>query len=155
MFLTIGVLIAGFWVLISRKNVDVVKNKEYARGMNASEGKSVTLKCDDSDEICVYRATQICSAPDQNNFEQAYGDPFSDGVTSEKPYGEFSEFAVDLTEDISKLANGKNSYEFVYTPKDFPNIPGGKCINKSGAPGVSQLIGVYKCLPPGGKCGTV
>lgn len=153
LFLIVGIIIAGFWVIISRKNVSIVTSKEYARGMNASEGRDVILKCDGSDEICVYRATQICTSPDQNNFEQAYGDPFSDGVTSSKEYGEFSEFSVDLTEDISNLANGLNSYEFTFTAKTFPNIPGGKCINKSGDPGIPQLIGVYKCLPPGGKCG--
>lgn len=136
-------------------------NFSYTRGANLDTGESgkgsVNMNCENGDEICVWQATGICSGAinAENNFEGG-PEPFSDGLKPGMSYGQFDiNNTIDLTKDMSDLANGKQAYTYDcdLTLKKF----GGKvCPNnynsKTGAGQRPQLISTYTCIPKGSKC---
>ena len=94
------------WFAIAERYRHHLKDFKYARGANALGcGKTLNLTCDQDKEICVYKATQICSIPGVNNHEMADSidlEPISGGHDS--PYGSFNPHTTtDLTKDMGKM----------------------------------------------------
>lgn len=138
--------IAVWWFIVSWQYRSYLKHASYARGANATEeGQTLNLSCDQGKEICVYRATQICSDPDSNNFENQQTDPISSGLDGKNSYGDFnSDTTVDRTADMSRECNGKQTSSFKFAAKGWPN--GMTCHGKT------QLISTYSCIPKGTTC---
>jgi len=139
--------VAIWWFVIAENYRKYLSTYSYARGANASKaGETLNLTCDDDKEICVYRATQICTDPDSNNYENPSTDPIASGTSSDDKYGDFSSATtVDLTSDLSGACNGKETCAYKFSPKAWP----------SGMPscgGDSQLISAYACVPKGSTC---
>jgi hypothetical protein len=151
LLLVIGVII-GIWLyVVAQRYSNYLDEYSYSRGAHAWQtGQTLDLKCDDGKEICVYRATQICTNPDSNNFESA-PDSIASGNTSNVPYGAFDpDTTVSRTEDMGKKCNGLSSATFVFNPVDFS---GGKPWEEvCSAESTSQLIATYTCIPKGSKC---
>jgi len=125
----------------------------YSRGANAWKDKSnINLSCGEGREICVFRATQICSGNDDSgfNFEIPSTDPISSGEDDGVFYGDFNpKTTLDLTPNLKEECNGKNQCTYVLdssvTP--FPFEPNEKC-----DPNNVQLLATYSCVPKGGIC---
>jgi len=112
----------------------------YARGANATDGETINLQCESGGNICIYRATQICTNPDSNNYESSNLDPID---TSESNYGNFNlDTTVDLTQTMSQMCNGKESVNFTFSGK-WPDTP---------CNGNSQLIATYSCVNTPEEC---
>jgi len=143
--LAIGLGVAVWWFFIAEQYRRYLGDYSYSRGANAIDGTTTNLTCDSTKEICVYRATQICTNPDSNNFEDQSIDPIAAGegsfpnMTPGTKYGQFNPATTtDLTSDMSSKCNGGStaSYDFTST-----------C-----SVGTGQLIATYTCIPKGSTC---
>lgn len=139
--------VAIWWFVIAENYRKYLTTYSYGRGANASKaGQTVHLACDDGKEICVYRATQICTDPDSNNFENPSTDPFAAGTASDDKYGDFSSSTTsDLTNDMSGECNGKETCAYKFMPTRWPS-------SMPGCAGDTQLISTYACIPKGSTC---
>lgn len=144
----IGVTIALWYFIVADKYKRQMNSKPYARGASVRGlGTDVNMKCDEGQQICVYRATQICSSPDANNFENRATDPISKGDTTTF-YGEFDpNTTVDITDALGDSSNGNESkiVNFADVAAEFPGA-------MTCAPDDTQLIATYKCISPGSSC---
>jgi hypothetical protein len=142
--LTIGLGIAIWFYAVAHNYGNYINNTTYTRGANAlKEGTEVQLTCDANKKISIHKATQICTAPDSNNFEGSNLEPFASGTSSDVSnvnYGDFDPATtVDMKSDMEKECNDKQkcTYKFVGAP-----FPGGVECN-----GNKQLIATYDCVP--------
>lgn len=146
--LVIGMIIAIWWYIVAEKYNNYLKSYSYSRGAHAEDGQTVNLSCDSGKEICVFRATQICTVPDKNNFESSpMGDPIASGKDGTTPYGAFNpNTTVSRTQDMGNSCNGKTTASYVFNSIDFPSGDSWNC------PGGTQLISTYTCIPKGTTC---
>ena len=126
-----------------------LQGRTYTRGANQSGPGDVKMKCGNGKEICVYKATQICTNPDGNNFENEHNDPISSGYDNPDSYGDFDPCTtVDLLKEISEKCNGQK--ECIYNFKGNTPFPfDGEC---KGDNATVQLISTYTCIPKGSEC---
>jgi len=150
--LTIGLGVAIWWFVVAEQYKSHLRDYSYARGANALNGQTVNLKCDSDKEICVYRATQICTRPDSKNFETtslepiASGDEKIDGARAF--YGDFNPATtIDLTQKMGHDCNGKEECQY-----HFEASPGWQAPNGVACNGNTQLIATYSCIPKGTTC---
>ena len=146
LLLFVVLLISIWWFSVAEKFRIYLQGYTYGRGANAwKAGQTLNLTCGAGKEICVYRATQICTDPNQDNLENYATDPIASGLDSNDSYGDFnSQTTVDLTDDMSDACNGSSTCSFKFTPKPFP---GGMTCG-----GNTQLISTYSCIPSGILC---
>lgn len=147
LFILLGVSV--WWFVVADKYKKYMStNYPYTRGAHAwEEGQTLNLKCDGDSEICVYRATQIYTNPDSNNFEDPNTDPIASGTNSNATYGAFDpQTTVDRTVDLGGECNGKNSCFVNFVTSEWPT---GMVLGNAGTP---QLISTYTCIPSGGTC---
>lgn len=157
--LFIGVCVAIWWFVIAERFKTYLKNYSYSRGANILNGQTAKLSCDGDNEICVYRATQICTRPgsvkglDGTNFETSSLEPIAAGDKEQDgdahvAYGDFNpKTTIDLTDSMGKEVNGKTSHEYTFNVDKKWKAPNGVSCN-----GDAQLIAVYTCVPPGTTC---
>ena len=131
------------------------KNKldgySYTRGANKSTPGAVKLKCGNGKEICVYRATQICTNPTVNNFEKDETDPIDSGYNNPNNYGKFNtQTTVNLKNDMSKKCDRKQECIYNFAGKWSGETDGQSLLTECG--GNTQLISTYTCIPKGSKC---
>jgi len=148
LLLAIFLGIAIWWFVVANNYKKYLDEYSYSRGANVKgSGQIVNLSCDDDKEICVYRATQICSNPTSQNFETSSTDPIDSGLEdSSKMYGQFNpRTTVSRLDDMSQACNGKTTCAFNFQATDFVN--GMQC-----DPVNTQLISTYTCIPKGTTC---
>lgn len=150
--LTIGVGVAIWWFIVAEQYKSYLGRYSYARGANSMNGKSVNFSCEAGKKVCLYRATQICSRPDNKNFETSSLEPIASGDSSidgaHVRYGDFNpRTTVDLTQEIKARVNGKSNASY-----DFNIPPGWKGPNGVQCNGDTQLIATYSCIPEGESC---
>ena len=140
--LLVGVAVAAWIYVVKVKNINTLKQNVYTRGANIKGGgNSTKLTCGIDHTIKVYKAAQICSNPDSNNFEDPTTDPISGGTDGTVGYGVWDPATtVDLTDTMGKSVNGKQTVTYTFTPEAFPN--GMVCPSES-----TQLIATYDCVP--------
>lgn len=163
--LVIAIAIALWWFGVAYKYGQSISGTSYARGANIDTGAIgngqsgkgyVNLQCDNNSEICVQKATAICTgAINENSNTEGGPEPISNGVPG--VYGDFDPTStVDLTGQLSKLANGKQSYSYCFDAKNYTfkgqACPFSKYDNKTGAGQRPQLISTYTCIPKGSTC---
>lgn len=147
--LGIGLIIAIWWFAVAKNYEKYLSTYSYARGANVdSDGGQVQLKCGAGKEICVYRATQICSNPSATNFENQATDPIDAGTGiggGNVDYGQYNPLTtIDRTADMVDECNGAGSYLYTFNAKPFPN--GMACGGKT------QLLATYSCISPHTAC---
>lgn len=150
--LIVVLLIVIFWYVVADNYQKDVKSFSYSRGANIDPGPgknkgTKTLSCDVGREICVWKANIICTGNGGNNapnHETSKHSPFSKG----KKYGDFDKHnTLDITHELSKFADGKESITYNFDPTKYPDF---KCkIEGNVRP---QLIASYACIPKGTKC---
>jgi len=150
--LVIGLGVAIWWFVVAEKFSIYLKNYSYARGANALNGQTVDLTCGDDKEICLYRATQICTRPDSKNFETSSLEPIASGDVkidgARAFYGDFNpDTTIDLTREMGSEVNGKQKTSYTFTA-----APGWKAPNGVACNGNTQLIASYSCIPKGSRC---
>lgn len=157
LLLLLGVGIWAFFIF--KKQRDGLLDFRFTRGANATiapgqNSVDVEFNCGPGKEICVYRATQICTGVSPDGFENSPLDPMSNGKDSDAAYGDFNpNTTVDLTKKLAQAVNGQQSavYKFV---RDWSSKPQDCSVN--GQPLNTQLIATYTCYPKGstenGKC---
>jgi len=135
-----------------------------AQGQPTSTGKgTVNFTCDPDREICVYRATAICTGAENALSNNESGvEPISNGLTNNGYYGNFdTNNTFDLTDSLSTLANGLQTYSYSFDASSDSKIRfnGQVCpysnYGKSGAGPQfvrPQLIATYSCIPKGSQC---
>jgi hypothetical protein len=149
------VLAYAIWFYVIQQNRKKFMDEYiYSRGANAWKDKStVNLSCGEGREICVFRATQICSGNDDSgkNYEISSTDPISSGEDgSGVGYGDFNPgTTVDLTPNLTEACKGKNtcSYTLDSSITPFPFEPKDQC-----DPNNVQLLASYSCIPKGEQC---
>lgn len=139
--------IAVWWFIIAENYRKYLDAYSYSRGAHATKvNQTLNLTCDSDKEICVFRATQICTDPSASNYENSVTDPISSGLSSDTKYGQFdSNTTVDTTNDLGDKCNGATTCAYKFTQAAWP----------SGMPscgGETQLIAGYTCIPKDGKC---
>ncbi len=147
--LAIGLGIAIWWFVIAEKYRSYLGKYAYARGANATAaGQTLNLTCDQDKEICVYRAVQICTVPDDHNFESSPLEPIASGLgKNNAAYGDFDpDTTVDMTSELNEKCKGQKNCSFMFTPKPWPH--NGSCPSDSN----TQLISTYSCIPKGSMC---
>jgi hypothetical protein len=145
--LAIGLMIAIWWYVIAEKYSNYLKTYSYSRGAHAIAGQTAHLSCDGGKEICVFRATQICTNPDSSNVENPDTDPIASGNDGVTPYGAFNpNTTVSRTKDMGDSCNGKTTASFAFNPVGYSNGGGWNC------GGTTQLIATYTCIPKGTTC---
>ena len=165
--LAIGIAIATWWFVVAYKYGKTVDTFSYARGANLDTGVvgpgntgkgNITLQCGPDAQICVYKATAICTgAINQGSNTEGGPEPIANGLNNTGTYGDFNKNnTVDLTGALSKLANGKNKYEYCFDAREmsFGNgiCPYNQFDKKSGVGQRPQLIATYTCVPTGTPC---
>lgn len=150
--LTIGLGVAIWWFVVAEKFKSYLRDYSYARGANALNGQTAQLTCGPDKEICVYRATQICTRPDSHNFETSSLEPIASGNAKidgdHAFYGDFNPATtIDLTQHVGAQANGKEKASYA-----FNAAPGWKAPNGVACNGNTQLLATYACIPKGTKC---
>lgn len=145
--LFIGLAIAIWWFVVAENFRKYLKTYSYSRGVHATQAnQTLNLSCSEGKEICLYKATQICTNPDNNNFEDPTTDPIDSGTSANGMYGQFNpQTTVDLTQDMGSVVNGQRTATFRFTPKEWPD-------NMASCAGETQLIGTYTCIPTGTSC---
>ena len=143
--LIVGMIVALWWFVIPLRYRLSLNKFTYARGANAwKANQHVNLSCGVGKEICVYKATQICTIPDSNNFESSHADPMS--ISSKKGIGGYGDFdpttTVDLTDSLGKQCNGKGECRYRFIPNNSLACPAEN----------SQLISTYTCVPKNNEC---
>lgn len=144
----IALIIAIWWLAVSWKYSSFLNDYKYARGSNASAaGQTMNLVCGAGKQICVYRATQLCSNPDSNNFENPSTDPISSGLKlNGSKYGEFDpDTTVDYTSTLGKACNGQNTCSFTFNPLAWSN-------SMTCSSGNTQLTSAYSCVSDSSEC---
>lgn len=150
--LTIGLGVGIWWFVIAEKFKTYLANYSYTRGANVVNGQTAELECDNDKEICVYRATQICTRSDENNFETSSLEPIASGVKeidgARAFYGDFNPATtVDITEEMGKSCDGNETCEYKFeVDKAWKANKGVAC------DGETQLISTYTCIPKGTEC---
>ena len=151
--LGIAVAVALWWYIVAEKYSNYMDSTSYARGANASStDKTLNLSCGKGKKICVYRATQICTAPNPNNWETSTLEPIAGTNTADAQWGAFDPVTtVDLTGQMGAACNGSSDCQW---KKGAPDpYPGGRaCLDENGNPGTSQIISTYTCIPEGEEC---
>ena len=149
--LAVVLVVTIWWFVVAEKYKRYLDNYEYARGANASKaGDTLNLTCDQDKEICVYRAVQVCSQPDSNNFENSATDPIAGGIKSDgkvsTSYGDYNpNTTVNATPLLVKECNGQEKCAYKFTPVQFPGTM--TCPAEH-----TQLISTYSCIPKGAVC---
>ena len=160
--LVVGIAIATWWFVVAYKYGKTVDQFSYARGANLDTGNTgkgnIVLQCDNNTEICVNKATAICTgAINQLSNTEGGPEPIANGLNNTGMYGDFNKNnTVDLTGQLSKLANGKNIYEYCFDATGM-TFGGGACPfssfdKKTGVGQRPQLIATYTCMPKGTPC---
>jgi len=147
-------VISVWWFVVGFKYSQSVGQFSYPRGANLDTTASapfgnVNLECDGGKQICVWRATGICTGESTNNFELGQ-DPFSGGSPSNpNAYGDFDpSVTLDLTQDMIGLVNGKETATYSFNRMGSNGKRQITCGNGTRP----QLIATYSCVPPGGSC---
>jgi hypothetical protein len=124
-------------------------NFAYTRGAHTiGTGKTVQLACEPGKKICIEHATQICSNPDEDNFENKDTDPISSGKGEDFTgyYGQFNtKTTVDLKSKLKELCGGQESCDYNFSGVQFPEPI--KCDSNN-----TQLILTYTCIPQDAVC---
>ncbi len=139
--LGVGLLIAIWFFFVERNKRNNLTTQTYTRGVNLAGPGNVLLTCDSDSQICITRATQVCTSPSTANFESS---PL-DAMTKT---GDFDSSKIaDLTsDDLGTQCNGKETCTYTFTgTKPFPNDA--QCT------GQTHLIGTYTCIAKGATCG--
>jgi hypothetical protein len=132
--LVICVIICGYTFKFKRD----MENMSFTRGANGEMGDTIHMECPPGYNICLYRATEICTSPTPTNFEDISTDCFNND-------GSFNySAAIDRTKSMSALVNGKNSYDYIFNANY--NTPSGICRGKK------QLIATYACTNNMNSC---
>ena len=155
-FLALLLGIAAWWFVVAFQYGKTLKMFAYSRGANVDPGAGKTagkvdLKCDAEREICVWRATAVCTGTNGVvNHESSPLDAYSTGTTGTTKYGAFNpSTTTDLTAALGGAANGKESYTYNFNGKTA--LP--KCIGSGTNSTVRpQLVATYSCIPKGQKC---
>lgn len=142
-----------WWFAVGFRYRMTLDNTSYPRGANAFDGDTVNLTCDGGNVICMFRATQICTVPDANNFETSNLEPISNGSGNVK-YGDFDpSTTVDLTQEIGYICNGKTSCSYTVNADWSKLNDAGTSLRCNGSsPSNSQVIATYSCIPSGTEC---
>lgn len=165
--LVICIGVALWWLIIAYKYNQSITSFSFTRGANIDTGKvgtgntgkgSVTLNCGPEREICVWKATGICTGAisNQSNVESLVTEPISGDRSS---YGNFNpQTTLDLTKNLGSQANGQQSYTYNFDGTKIMT-PGGVCpyqnYNQQQNYGQRpQLIATYTCIPKGSVCKT-
>ncbi len=145
--LFVGTCVAIWWFVIAWRYKSFLGTSSFARGANvAGRNKKAQLSCDAGHEICVYRATMICSNPQANNYENPSTDPISNGKNGVNRYGEYdAKTTTSLTAKMGSKCNGNASCEYDFSGESFP---GGITCSAENV----QLISSYTCIPQGTAC---
>ncbi|HSA76318.1 MAG TPA: hypothetical protein VLE02_02115 [Nitrosarchaeum sp.] len=110
----------------------------FVRGASGDAGSQINFECPSGYNICLYRATEICTNPTSNNFEDTQYDSFNyDGSFNYN-------VAIDRTQLIKSMVNGKNKFTYYFNPS--ANTPSGICGGKK------QLISSYACTNDMSQC---
>lgn len=145
-------LIIVIWIyVVSLQRKKFLDSYIYARGANSSlppntggttNTSQLNLSCGEGRQICVFRATQICSGSNTNNFEYENTDPFlSDGSFNPST-------TIDRTSDLENKCNGNSTCQFTFDPSTttFPDGTGWSC------PVNSQFLSSYTCVTSVDEC---
>jgi len=162
-FLLIIVALVIWYFAIAFMYGQKLNNFSYTRGANLDTKDknkgTVNMSCEQGAEICVWKATAICSGPNSSSNTELGPEPISNGLNGNSAYGQFDvNNTIDLTKDMATKADGKQnySYNFDVTNRNFGGSGGKACpMNydpKTGAGQRPQLIATYSCIPPGTKC---
>ena len=163
--LVILVGVCLWWLIIGYKYNQSITSFSFTRGANIDTGKvgtgttgkgTVNMDCGPDREICVWKATGICSGAisSEANVESLVTEPISGDV---KTYGDFNpSTTLDLTQDMITKANGKQSYSYNFDGTKVMT-PGGICPfqsynQKQNYGQRPQLIATYTCIPTGTVC---
>jgi hypothetical protein len=153
-FVCLIILAYAIWFYVIQLNKKkFMDDYIYTRGANAWKDKSVVnLSCGEGREICVFRATQICSGNDGSgkNFEIQSTDPIATGEDANVFYGDFNpDTTRDLTVDLGNLCNGAEqcAYTLDSSVTPFPFNGEYTCDANN-----VQLLASYTCIPKGGTC---
>ena len=134
LLLGVGLIIAIWVYIVSKRETTTVSSQPYARGANLAAPGKVPLVCDPGSTIQVASAMMVCTNPDSNNFENPSTDPFTSTGA----------FNGQTTYDLLKGDNGMSTkcdtkeqclYNFVGNNDSFT------------CPGTPQLIATYTCIP--------
>jgi hypothetical protein len=168
LFAVLAIAIA--WFVIAYQYRQTLTVFSYTKGANLDTGTvgqgtsgagAVVMTCDVDREICVWRATAVCtgSISSESNTEGGI-EPISNGLgqtggLNGSPYGDFDPVnTVDLTSQLSK-GNGQQKFIYDFEGKTL-NFGGTTCpisYNQTTGSGVRpQLIATYSCIPTGSVC---
>lgn len=146
-FVLMVLLAYAIWLyVIALQRKKFYDDYSYTRGANAwTDNSTIKLACDNDKEICVFRATQICTGNEYPfNYEIRDSDPIASGTstTENVGYGEFNpNTTVDLTATVGDACNGQNTCSYLFQTSDTPFPNGMQCR------GNAQLISTYTCVP--------
>lgn len=126
--ITIFVVFLFYLQSLHSTNLRMFPNTRGANKIiSSSTPTNMTLKCPMNKVIQINQMTEVCSVPDQNNFESANVDPYNQN-------GSFSSSTTDVTAEFSQNMNCKTSSTYSYQPKNTT------------CSGSLQLIGTYTCV---------
>lgn len=157
--LLMGIGLMIWWTVLAYKYKSELTSFSYTRGANidlkGSTNKNVLMSCEDDREICVWRATAICTGADMNNVESSPLEPIATGTT-ENSYGAFDKSTtIDMTKSMS-VANGKENFLYNFNANNLTWPQGKTCPltynNTTGTGTRPQLIATYSCIPKGTQC---
>ncbi len=157
-FVLLIIFIFVIWNMsVSSSYNTYLNNFRYTRGSNIKGiGNSKIFVCGKDSQICVDKATQIISEPDENNFENPNIDPISNGTITDSdgkiiPYSAFNpDTTIDVTKELSQIVNGKNKYNYTFTGFTPPGQTLNDLTNEQKQN--IQLIATYTCIPKGSEC---
>lgn len=166
-FLSIILILVILWYVSTFSDEGNLSSISFAKGANITytpQGdNSVNLICPDGKQVCVYKATQICTNPNNSNVENASTDPMVTSLTAKNNNGDYtwSQFnpdtTADLTQDINATCGTGNDMNTSQSSCTYDFVP--KTTTTSGKPfscnGEIQLIASYTCQPSFSKCRTV
>ena len=130
LLLGVGLIIAIWVYIVSKRETTSFSSQPYARGANLAAPGKVPLVCDPGSTIQVASAMMVCTNPDANNFENPATDPFTST-------GAFNgQTTYDLSSDMTTSCNTKEQclYNFIGNNDSFT------------CPGTPQLIATYTCI---------
>jgi hypothetical protein len=130
LLLGVGLIIAIWVYIVSKRETTTVSSQPYARGANLAAPGKVPLVCDPGSTIQVASAMMVCTNPDSNNFENPATDPFlSTGAFN-------AQTTYDLSSDMTTSCNTKEQCLYNFGKNDSFTCPG-----------TPQLIATYTCIP--------
>lgn len=145
-------LVYAIWLyVVALQRKKFYDEYSYTRGANAwTDNSTVKLACDNDKEICVFRATQICTGNEYPyNYEIRESDPIASGADSSVTvgYGDFNPATTrDLTEELGEACNGQNTCSYLFQTSETPFPNGMQCR------GNAQLLSTYTCIPKSATC---